>query len=464
MRSRLVDTCRELLHSERGIALPVAMLITVIGLGLAAVPIMASINTQSNDRRDQSNDAAFTAADSGAELAVQRQSLMASKLSTSKPCVKKNGTTLEAVAKEATGWCPRVPTTGTETVGNGSYSYRVKPTTGSIAVVVSGTSTTGGRSVNRRLMVNAASTASTPVVFGAEAVVGIESVLMDNGTHVQGNVGSNGNVTLEGGAGIEDCETVRVGTGKELITRNGASASCGVTKGSREYPNVVVPSETSNGRMFTAGGDTYTYSSGAIAGCGAQGWQAQWCPTTKILGLRNDSTVTLGGSPAPYVFCQLQIEGAGVLKIKAGVRVQIIFESPESCGLPSGTTQLLVNNGGKIEAEGASGEEMRAGFYFVGSSSRTTYAKFEGGSSTSNFVLYGPRTNVELTNGASFRGAMVGKTFTMHGGTTVRPESSSFNPDESLPVEATASGGAYTPSSYIECSAAGNETEPSTGC
>ncbi len=91
---------RESPSVRAGIALPMAMLATVIGLALASVPILASIDTQRGDRRNQSSDAAFTAADSGAELAVQRQTQMASLLTTSKPCVKKNGTKLEAVATE----------------------------------------------------------------------------------------------------------------------------------------------------------------------------------------------------------------------------------------------------------------------------------------------------------------------------------------------------------------------------
>ncbi len=464
MPVRLRTILRLLLRSESGIALPMARRATTIGLGLAAIPVLASMNTQRGDRHDQSNDAAFTAADSGAEIAIQRQTEMASLLSTSKPCVAKNGTKLEAAAKEGNGWCPRVPATGTETVGGGGFSYRVKPTvTNAISVVAPGTSTAGGASVNRRLLLNATSSGGgTPAVFGNESVVGIESVYLDNGASIRGNVGSNGYVQLVGGTQIENCETIRVGTNGEFKKESWQSTPCTITKGNKEYPNVVVPSENSNGRMFTAGGDTYTYSSGALAGCEAQGWQAQWCPKTKVLGLRNDSSVTLGGT-APYVFCQLQIEGGGVLKIKAGAEVQIIFESPESCGLPSGTTQLLINNGGKVEAEGA-GNAMRAGFYFVGSSTRATKVKLEGGASVANFVMYAPRTSVEISNGASFRGALLGKTITMHGGTWIRPEGSEFKPDENLPVEKTGSGGTYAQGAYVECSSTLNEAEPSTGC
>jgi hypothetical protein len=464
-RDRIGAKLLELLRSESGIALPMAILATVIGLGLAAIPVMASMDTQGGDRHNQSSAAAYTAADSAVELAIQRQSKMSSKVTTSLPCVKKNGTKLEAVAKEASGWCPRVPTTGTESVGTGGFSYRVKPvSTSAISVVATGTSTAGGGTVNSRVLANATSsggTSSTPTIFGTEGVIGVEYIYLDNGASITGNVGSNGYVQLVGGTEIKNCETIRVGT--EFKKESWQSTPCTVTKGTKEYPPVVVPSENSNGRMFTAGGDTYYYSGGALAGCGAQSWQAQWCPTTKVLGLRNETTVTLGGT-APYVFCQLQIEGAGVLKIKAGVKVQIIFESPEKCGLSSGTTQLLINNGGKVEAEGASGNEMRAGFYFVGGSSASN-VKLEGGASVTNFVMYGPKTSIEISNGASFRGAMLGKTITMHGGTWIKPEGSEFKPDENLPIEKTSTGGGtYSQGSYAECTSTVNETEPSTGC
>ena len=191
---------------------------------------------------------------------------MASKLSTSKPCVKATGTSLEAVAKEGTGWCPRVPTTGTESVGNGGFSYRVKPTsTKAISVVATGSSTAGGGNVNRRVLVNAASSGgATPIVFGAEGVVGLEWIKMSGSASIYGNAGSNGYIDwTEGNPSMPGCTQMR----GEFRKLSWQTTPCPAVQETRTYPNVVVPSENSNGRMFTAGGDTYTWSNGAFGGC-----------------------------------------------------------------------------------------------------------------------------------------------------------------------------------------------------
>jgi hypothetical protein len=467
MRSRLRHACRRLLHDERGIALPVAMLITVIGLGLAAIPIMASVNTQSGDRRDQSSDAALTAADSGADLAIQRQTMMTAKVTTAKPCVKKSGTTLEAVATEASGWCPRVPTTGTETVGSASFSYRVKPTTGAMSVVSTGTSTAGGKSVNRRLMVNATSSGgTTPTVFGSEGVVGLEWIKMLGSASIYGNAGSNGYIDWTGGnPSMPGCTQMR----GEFRKLDWQTTPCPAVKETRTYPDVVVPETNSNGRMFTAGGDTYTWSNGALGGCGASA--ASWCPTTKVLKLTNDATVTLGGE-APYVFCQLIIQDNTQLTMAAGKKIQIIFESPEKCGLASGTAQMRVENSGRIVSQSYSpskGNYSAPGFYFVGSTEsgskfRQTKLIMNGAATGNNVIIYGPKTDIEITNGASFGGAVLGKTVYLDGGTRTKPEGTgSFDPDENLPV-ASSGGGTYAQSAFIECTSTANETTPSTGC
>lgn len=477
MLKRARARCNRLLRDERGIALPTAMLITVIGLGLATVPIMASVNTQSGDRRDQASDAALAAADSGIDIAITRQTQMASTLSTSKPCVKKTVVEstrykLEAVAPQG-AWCPQV---GPETVGNSTYVYRVKPaytsSSAAISVLATGSSTTGGKTVTRRLLVNATASGSgnTPVVFGAEGVVGIDSVTMTNGT-IYGDVGSNGNIQWPNGdAHIVDCSKVRVGSPSGAFTKQSWQTypACPIVKETRKYPNVVVPLTNSNSRMFTAGGDTYTYSNGALAGCGAANWQASWCPTTKVLYLTSDATVTLGGT-APYVLCQLRMDNDAKLIMAAGARIQIIFDSPENCGQSSGVEQFSLRNGAAIRSASFSpstGNYAVPGLYFVGSDSRTTEIYMDGGTAGNNMIIYAPRTAIEIRAGASFGGAILGKSIYMDGGTRVKPEGTGgFAPDENLPVAGSGTPTTFSQGSFVECSAAPtSESEPASGC
>jgi hypothetical protein len=471
MPRRILRLAGELRRSEQGIALPTALFVTIIALTLASVPIMASVNTDRSDSRDQASDSALAAADTGASMAVSRQTQMAKLVSTSKPCVKLNGTKLEAVAVEASGWCPAVPATS---IGNSTYSYQVKPAYTSsgatISVLATGTTTTGVRTVTRRLLVNASSTGgASRVVFGTDSVVGIDSVTMTNGT-VYGNVGSNGNVEWPSGdAHIQNCTGIRVGNPSGAFNKQSWQVypSCPIVKENREYPPPIVPSTTSNSRMFTAGGDTYTYSNGAMAGCGAASWQASWCPTSRVLHLTSDARVTLSGT-APYVFCQLLMDNDAHIIMPAGSHVQIIFDSPENCGLASGTTQFSLQNGASLISPAYSpstGNYSVPGLYFVGSTKLATKIYMDGGTSANNMIIYAPRSNIEIKAGASFGGAILGKTVYMDGGTKVMTEGTGFNPDEGLPIEGTGGSSTFSRGAYVECSAKPTvETEPASGC
>ena len=379
MRERVHAAFRDLRRSEQGIALPVAILVTVIALALAAVPIMASVNTQSGDRLDQASDAALSAADAGANLAISRQTQMATYVTAAKPCVKKVGTKLEAAEKEANGWCPKVPTTGSETVGTSSFSYKVKPEGKTMAVVASGTAPTGSRTQTRRLLVKATSsgTGSTPIVFGSEGVVGLEWIKMKGSASIYGNAGSNGYIdwTQEADPSMPGCTQMR----GEFRKLSWQTTPCPAVRETKTYPIPIVPTTNDNSRMFTAGGDTYTYSGGAFAGCSAANWQASWCPTSKVLHVASDSTVTLGGSV--YVLCQLVIDGSAKLIMAAGAHTQFIFESPESCGLPSGTTQMWIGGSGSVTSASYSpsaGNYSVPGFYFVGSETSETKILMDG--------------------------------------------------------------------------------------
>ena len=444
------------------------MLLTVIALGLATVPIMASLSTQRGDQRDQASDAALAAADAGASIAISRQSQMAAYLSSSKPCVKQNGTKLEAVVAES-GWCAAVGPVG---IGEATYTYRVKPvysTSGAtISVISTGTATAGSRSVGRRLMVNANSASATPIVFGTEGVVGIDSIVMTNG-NIYGDVGSNGNIEWpKGDAHITGCSRARVGLSNEFKKQDWQAYPCPIVKEKREYPDVILPTTTSNSRMFTSGGDTYTYSSGALAGCGASLSQSSWCPTTKVLNLTNDAAVTLGGT-APYLFCQLRMVGDAELIMAANAHIQIIFDSPESCKQSSGTTQMLVDDGAAIRSlsySPSTGNFSVPGFYFIGSKTLATKILLDGGASGNNMIIYAPRTNIEVLHGALFGGAILGKTVLVEGGGRVQPEGTgAFKPDENLPVAGTGGSSTFFRGAYVECSAAATvAAEPASGC
>jgi hypothetical protein len=119
---------QQLIRSERGIALPMALMVTVIAMGFAAVPIVATVNAQNGDSHSQGTNEALAAAEAGAELAVLRQSeaLTNSAANNIATCVSPS--TLISTGGIENGWCTKFPSATTrEKLGNAEFAYQVRP-------------------------------------------------------------------------------------------------------------------------------------------------------------------------------------------------------------------------------------------------------------------------------------------------------------------------------------------------
>lgn len=68
---------QRLMRSDPGFSVPVALIMVIVGLGLASAAIMASISAQTGSSRDQQSKNALAAADAGAQLALYRQDKIA---------------------------------------------------------------------------------------------------------------------------------------------------------------------------------------------------------------------------------------------------------------------------------------------------------------------------------------------------------------------------------------------------
>jgi hypothetical protein len=128
LRRRLRAALVELRRSERGIALPMALMITVIAMGFAAVPVVASINAQNGDSHSQGTNEALAAAEAGAELALLRQSGLLSEDEGAPFTACAAGATPIGAGAEA-GWCPKFPAAGVARpkIGNAEFAYQVRP-------------------------------------------------------------------------------------------------------------------------------------------------------------------------------------------------------------------------------------------------------------------------------------------------------------------------------------------------
>lgn len=184
MSGRLRHLLSDLRRSERGIALPMVLVITVVCMGFAAVPVVASINAQNGDSHNQGSNEALAAAEAGAEIALLKQSKMLSDATegTRPACVSEEQT---IGAGGESGWCPKVPGPGESRplVGAAEYSYQVRPcyaegacdsltSTDSescseadgrllVEIVSTGYATVAGNEITKRIAVTACATTST---------------------------------------------------------------------------------------------------------------------------------------------------------------------------------------------------------------------------------------------------------------------------------------------------------------
>jgi hypothetical protein len=172
MIDRLRHLLFELRRSERGIALPMALMVTVVGMGLAAVPIVASVNSQGGNQHSQGGNEALAAAEAGAEVALHQQGALHVSKGTKQLCIGAS-----AVTK---GWCPTEPKPENSAVavpgsiGLATYTYRVLPCYGTganspgcsqlissikcteapVEIVSTGKALVGGLPVERRVQID----------------------------------------------------------------------------------------------------------------------------------------------------------------------------------------------------------------------------------------------------------------------------------------------------------------------
>lgn len=441
MRHRLFERIR----SERGVAIPTVLFVTIVGMAVATVGITASISSQRGTLRDQERKEAIAAADSAVNLALFRINKVAT--TDAVPCVVVGalGDLLPGLGL-SDGWCPAA----SGTVGDATYTYRVKPPTpigvllNQNLVEIVGVGTSGG--VTRRVETRA--TANTGrAIFGNAAVIGDESIdiLGNSGVGVISigtNVASNGTVTLDGSAVL--CGDAAHGAGHSVVVEGSASQCPGFAQ-SEQNTNIPVPDPgdvhaiNSNGRFFSQDPRHPNSDTGV-----------KWVASSRTLTMKGNSDLTLGGSN--YSICRLVMEGNSLLIAAQGVQATLWFDTPENCNLPSGTEQISLTGNSKIAA--TSGDPNSIRMVLEGSDERQTIVNLNGNTQAQNeVVIYAPRSDVVLQGNATYKGAFAGKTVTIQGSPTVLKLDNLTGIDIPALIH-------YTRDRYVECTGVAAAGQP----
>lgn len=461
MLNRLVSRLSTRLASERGFAIPTVMLMTVAAMGVATVGVMTSIQGQSGVVRDQGTKSALEVAESGVDQALLYYNRGVA------PCTP---------ATEG-AWCG--PVTGMS-VNGGSVAYWARLASGAgcgvgnqvdcVEIVSQGTV----NGVARRVDVSASTVPTKespgPGPFATAGVLSQESMTLDSNAVIHTGVATNGDITLSHNA--RQCGQASVGIGKKLNqeTNSGyySDASCKTSDSSYLQQALTLPpvnqgdaaTNNDNGRLFAQDlvsgnrGDAcwnrFTAEGKKTTSCGA-----------RELHIEHNSSVTLGGSV--YSFCKLTLLQNTALYVAANAT--IYFDSPEACGYPSGVTQLELDSKSRVTS--ASGNPISVSMLFVGSESLQTKILLSSNTSVDgpcdqNFVIYAPRSDVELRSNSHFCGAIAGKT--VHLDQNADVWSASGSESFTLPgAEFPETAAHYTPYRFVECSAV-QASPPNAGC
>jgi hypothetical protein len=481
--SNLTVAARRVASNEHGFALPTTLFMVLAGVAIASVGVVSTIGAQTGTVRDQRSKSAFTSAEAGVSEAMLRYNGGFS-TPASHPCLLPSGSLVGAAATQTGGWCETVSGTN----GAGAYSYQVCPTwsdttnsctgaaTGTIAIVSTGTST----GITRRVQVIAKSSSGQQVFLDA-GVKTQNGISLDSNSEIDTSSATGGDILLSGNA--KQCGTASVGVGRHLVLNNSATywqtfanGVCSVQQdpSSVAQEDLVLPpvnqgdaaTNNDNVRITRAVTGSPTTPQDLISGKQSD---VEWNPTTRQLNIdKPKTTLTLTGHT--YSFCRLSLKQNTALYIAAGTNVNIYFDSPESCDSPPGTlpaddptygtTQLTLASNTRISANG--GAPSNVAIYFVGSSSRGTQALMSSNTDTNavcvqNFILYGPRTHIEMNSNSTYCGALAGQSLHMNSNARIQTGTAAHN--FSLP----GTPPHYITSRFVECGAT-PASPPNSGC
>ncbi|HEX7278059.1 MAG TPA: hypothetical protein VF255_00420 [Solirubrobacterales bacterium] len=456
---RFILLIRDLRGNERGMALPTAIFAMVASLGFAGAAVISSVNLQQGSHRDGDSKGAIAAADAGANVALMRLNRYANAFSAATPCLGVSSNMLVLSKASADGWCPAI----SGKVGSSSYVYRSTPAVDSTTMSVVATGTSG--TVSRRVAITYKAT-TVGSALGKEGLIGVDKVEIDNNADARVGVGTNGDVYTHNNGNV--CGNIRHGVGKKATFENNATQckGYGISEGNVTLPPVSsfmptdIATNNSNFRLFTC---TQTSPTKIPTGCqsdtysGKWGSSEPWSSSLRRIYASNNATLTLGGGD--YWVCRLHISNNTHLVMADGAKVRIFFDTPENCNMKSGEDQIDISNNADITSTGYQPEVGKfdvPGFYVMGSTTKASTIDFSNNVGTSEFILYAPNSNIEISNNAVFTGVIAGKTVHLNNNAVVRQDAG-FEPPKI--------GGAtiFQRQSYVECTGA-TASPPNANC
>ena len=444
------------LHDERGIALPVAMMVLFMAAGLAMVAARSGIVSTHQSFRDSNVKSAIQAAQSALQVTMYRSNLVQP---TAAQCVVKDPGTgaLSKVAVQADGWCAPQ----TETMGDGaSYTVQVSQAANvringqflaERKIVATGTA----NGVSRRAVVTVDASTGDPLFPFNYAMVAKDKVEFKNNANITGNIGSNGDIEFKNGGSV--CGNLTPGAGKTVIKGKPITHCAGDVETPATQPFVFQPVDMSgpnagndNNRIFNM------KNGGSPADSCTNCAKVLWDNSARSLTIQSGGILTLSGDV--YALCKLDIQGGAQLKISARTTPLIVYiDTPENCGGGSGMgSATLAGQVLNVNSDPATFVLMVAG-----STSTTTTVTIEDNAVTklnAPMAIYAPNSTVDFKNNLDWKGAMVAKKIEIKNNANIEYDS--------RVSDVFLAGGIrfYEAQGYKECATTPTSTAPDSGC
>lgn len=478
----MIDRAR----NEAGFVLLTALAVMTVALAIAGAALAWSVSSNALTNRDANAKSALAAADAGLRVATYR-------LSEHQPTANDCPTEPTATAVGASGLCAM---DGPESLGNGAtFEYWV-----SRAMVLGDTcvgpavdnsqsdvaqrcitaiGTVNG--VSERAQERVAQYTSTPVfptaIFGTKSVtISNNETIISDTPSVAALIGTNGQLTAGGTGGgttVIDGYSLPPGASSQIgqnVTNNGPT-----TGRLTPYPVPGVSMSTTaqntplGGSCVVAAGAVqtncdYRLNATCTGSCDSVSSRVTWDPVGRTLYLGNNASVVLGGGV--YNFCSLYLSNNSQISIgptNTAIYIDSPLDSASGCstsnssqGVAPGTFTMTQN-----ATLNAGGSALAAQIYVYGDPNDTppNNAVTLNNNGSSSFALDAPFSNVNLSpsNNTIFKGAINGYTVTIGnaGHFTYEADTGSLENPALY---------AYYRSYWEQCSGAGSQSAPTTGC
>jgi hypothetical protein len=461
-RGRYIESMARMLRAEHGFAVPTALFMVLAAFAVVSVGVVASVQVQRGNVRDQGTKSAVQVAESAVNEALLHFNRIppgnapCSPVSTSGPGVG--------------GWCPAV----SGTFNGAPYTYQVRPyvqsggvNDGMFVLDVVGTSTVAGAS---RRVFERGYALSEENPFGTYQVKAGDWIHMDSNAEVRAGTATNGDITMNSNA--RQCGQASVGIGKQMQTSSNAGyytdPTCSTPNPTLNHEDLVLP-PVNQGDVATNNNNSYFFTTNRVTsgqtskvcwnGIKADG-SAGTCGARHLALSENTAVTLVSGN---YSFCKLTMDSNTALYVAGGNAVTIYFDSPEACGYSSGVTQLDMNSNARISPTAGTAADVK--LLFVGSTHEPPWQTQVHMSSNTyipaaceqNFVLYAPLSDITLNSNSTYCGGVAGKTLFLD--SNARLWIPPTGVDFPWPVTAPH----YVFDRFIECTSA-PQTTPDAGC